>query len=185
MSGIARLKGSETPWNSTTIKQTGSDHASLTQWCCCDLSPKADLQRPHSNKAGSLNLKMEVVTLYKANITLPLEGVIEALKTNAGILLKDQTDLTTIQSTLDAEYEKLGYSTMVHYHGTFNPQRVLPAVKQSIVVNRACVSVSNTKVGLFNVQYRPFAMCYFQSWAQVVSSSHTLQWLRLRTANSK
>ena len=74
---------------------------------------------------------------------------------------------------------------MVHYHGAFDPQCVLPAVKHSIVVNRACASVSSTEVGLSNVQYRPFAMGFFQSWAQVVSSSYTLHWLRLRTAGLK
>lgn len=81
---------------------------------------------------------MEVVTLYEADITLSLGEVVETLKTDAGLLLKHQTDLTTIQSTLDAEYERLGYLNMVHHCGAFDPQRVLPAVKRSIVINEVC-----------------------------------------------
>ena len=40
----------------------------------------ADLQQLHSNIVELLNHEMEVVTLYKANITFPLEGVVEALR---------------------------------------------------------------------------------------------------------
>lgn len=74
---------------------------------------------------------------------------------------------------------------MVHYHRAFDAQRVLPAVKQNIVVNSACASVSKINIELPNVQYRPVAMCFFQSWAQVISHYHTLQWLHLPTAISK
>lgn len=45
---------------------------------------------------------MEVVTSYKADITFPLDGVFETLKSNAG-LLNNHTNFTKILSTLNPE----------------------------------------------------------------------------------
>lgn len=105
---------------------------------------------------------MEVGTLYEADLTLSLEGVIETLKTDAGLLLKNQTDLTAIQSTLDAEYERSGYQNMVHYRGAFDPQRVLPAVKRSIVFNEVCSSLSSINSGFLTCS-TDYSRCAFSN----------------------